>query len=180
MRYEQLKNAFLAVLFVWLITKPVLSMDQVQYGYSEVREIIGWVIDLTFFVLATAFFLKWAKSRYERWLTTRPVDDHGRAFITLGEDRRYLPNVVSHLIEEADARAQSEWDSHFGRAADGRPCTDAALSVLHAAQARGYALGVTSDKAFVLTKDGDSTYLRSNSEIERFGRSLDRTRRMAS
>jgi hypothetical protein len=48
-------------------------------------------------------------------------------------------------------------------------CTEESLNVLRQAEALGYALGVEKDKTFSVTRNGTS-YLRSNDDIQRFGR----------
>jgi len=45
------------------------------------------------------------------------------------------------------------------------------LNVLWEANARGYVLAVERDNTFTVTKNG-TTYLRSNDDIQRFGRVL--------
>ena len=52
-------------------------------------------------------------------------------------------------------------------------CTEAPIDILLQAEAEGFALTIEKDRTFVLSKHGlGSTYLRSNAEIERFGRQM--------
>lgn len=118
----------------------------------------------------------------EQWITAL-----GRDFFALNEDRAYLPNIVSRLLSEArveaehakaeaeralaiaKAEAEQALVANFRRTADGEPCSDASLSVLRAALAQGYEVAIASDKAFTLTRDSCTSFLRSNYEIERYG-----------
>jgi hypothetical protein len=108
------------------------------------------------------------------------VNKLGQAYFALNEDRQYLPNIVSRLIEEAERdkaqlieeteRDEAQcWTIPFRQTADGNRCTEESLSILRAAEAQGYTLGVEKDKTFTVTKSGKgTTYLRSNSDIQRF------------
>ena len=97
------------------------------------------------------------------------VNKLGQAYFALYEDRQYLPNIVSRLIEEAERDEAQCWTIPFRQTADGNRCTEESLSILRAAEAQGYTLGVEKDKTFTVTKSGKgTTYLRSNSDIQRF------------
>ena len=83
----------------------------------------------------------------------RPYGDNwvtrlGQAFFALNEDRNYLSNIVTRLIEEAERDKASRWASPFRQTADGNPCTDEFFKILREAQKRGYVLGVEKDKTF--------------------------------
>jgi hypothetical protein len=97
----------------------------------------------------------------------------GYDFFALEEERTYLPNIVNRLIDEAKSDAEQErlraWERSFLQTATGERCTGQSLKILREAEAQGYTLGVEKDKTFTATKNGTS-YLRSNSDIQNFGR----------
>jgi hypothetical protein len=97
------------------------------------------------------------------------VDELSQAYFALHEDRKYLPNIVSRLVEKAERDKVQQWASRFRQTADGQLCTEESLNILRQAELIGYTLAVEKDRSFSLTKSG-MTYLRSNSEIQRFGR----------
>jgi hypothetical protein len=57
------------------------------------------------------------------------------------------------------------------RTANGELCTEESLRILRQAEAQGYLLDVEKDNTLTASKNGTS-YLRSNADIERFGRSI--------
>lgn len=104
------------------------------------------------------------------------VNELGRAFMALEEDRRYLPAIVDRLRQEAkfqSATAEEErWLDRFRTTADGQLCSEEALAILRNAEALGYALHV-DEHTITATKSGASvSYLRSNADIIRFGKYL--------
>jgi hypothetical protein len=110
------------------------------------------------------------------------VSKLGQAYFALNEDRKYLPSIVSQLIEEAERKAEldkmQDWSNRFQHTANGEICTDESLRVLREAEAQGYTLGVETNRTFTVTKSGKGkSYLRSNSDIEQFAQTL-RDRRL--
>ena len=117
--------------------------------------------------------------------TLRPFGDQwiaelGRGYFALGEDKRYLPNIVQKLVSEAKqeeerlcvAAEEAEerlWAARFAETYDGEPCSLAGLAILRRAEAEGYILSVQIDRTILATKGQSTSYLRSNSEIQRFG-----------
>jgi hypothetical protein len=96
----------------------------------------------------------------------------GESYFALNEDRRYLPNIVSRLVEEAErdkAKAES-WAAAYRQTANGQQCTNESLDILRQAQARGYTLRVEKDKTFTATKNGGTSFLRSNNDIRKFAK----------
>jgi hypothetical protein len=74
-------------------------------------------------------------------------------------------------MREAERGNAQGWSNSFRHTAHGELCTEESLKVLHEAEAQGYTLGVEKDKTFTVTRSGKGTsYLRSNSDIQRFGR----------
>jgi hypothetical protein len=106
------------------------------------------------------------------------INELGRGHFALNENKDYLPNIVSRLLDEAEAdqrrqrREEAErWILAFRRTADGEMCTDEAMSILSRARAQGFTVGVERDGAFSITKAGVGTsYLRSNYDILEFSR----------
>jgi hypothetical protein len=112
------------------------------------------------------------------------IDKLGQAYFALEEDRSYLSHIVNKLSEEAEAAAVQQkakaeqemalrWARRFSLTVEGEPCNQASLDILRQAEMRGYVLTIDNQGAIAVTKDGrGTTYLRSNSDIERFGRFL--------
>ena len=103
-----------------------------------------------------------------------------RGYLALNEDKRYLRNIVQKLVSEAKedeerlsaaARDEEErlWAAKFAETYDGVPCSPAGLAILRRAEVQGYTLSVQIDGTILATKGQRTSYLRSNSEIVRFG-----------
>ena len=105
-----------------------------------------------------------------------------REFFALDEDRKYLPNLVSTLKQEAELEvvrleklieeiAAWHWAERFRVLHDQKYCTPLSLKILRRAEKTGYTLTVEKDRTIAATKSGEGTsYLRSNFEIEHWGR----------
>jgi hypothetical protein len=115
----------------------------------------------------------------------------GQEFFTLNEDRRYLANIVTGLVAEAEREQEEQKRMHeehkrkqaenlmkaLRLTADGDRCSEDSLNILREALARGYEL------VFVLLRDQTITvnppgreltlYLHSNYDIQKFGDSLE-------
>ena len=100
------------------------------------------------------------------------VDKLGRDFFALNEDKSYLQSIVQTLKEEAERYDREEWSAPFRYTADGQVCSEESLNVLRKARASGYALSSQSDGAFILQNNTTTRYLRTNSQILRFGQIL--------
>jgi hypothetical protein len=105
------------------------------------------------------------------------VDKLGEAFFALNEDRKYLPNIVAGLTDEAEWLAQmaahaaaQAWVATFARTADGDETSEEALAILIEAQALGYQLAKDPDGTIRISRSTSTSYLRSNEEIVRFGK----------
>jgi hypothetical protein len=111
------------------------------------------------------------------------VSELGKAFFTLNEERKYLPNIVSRLMAEAEAAHEEEQrkldleqEERLVRAfrvtADGKLCSKESLDILRKALALGYKLEIQRDKAIAVTRPGNVSisYLLSNCDIQEFGR----------
>jgi hypothetical protein len=110
------------------------------------------------------------------------VSKLGQDFFALNEDRKYLPNIVTRLMAEAKLAQEEEQRKRereqeerltrmFRLTADGKPCSEESLSILRKALALGYKLEVLRDRTITVSVPGKGTsYLRSNHEIQRFGR----------
>lgn len=92
------------------------------------------------------------------------VDKLGHEFIALDQDRKYLPNIVATLIEQA---REARWE-RFRYTSDGEICTDRSLAVLRDAEEHGFALDLERNGTFSLKKGTATTFLHSNAEIDRF------------
>jgi hypothetical protein len=115
----------------------------------------------------------------DRW-----VEELGRAYFALEEDRSYLPNIVRKLVEEAESEAEGEatrakreaaerWASRFARTARGEVCTEASLCILRTAESRGYVLSIDNTRIITATKGRRGAYyLYSNDDIEQFGENI--------
>jgi hypothetical protein len=108
------------------------------------------------------------------------VERLGEAFFALNEDRKYLPNIVERLVEEAkhdaviEARKRAlNWLVTFATTKEGEDTSEEALNVLIEAHAKGYQ--ITKSESGIIEAKGNNTgtsYLWSNADIIRFGRSL--------
>lgn len=105
------------------------------------------------------------------------VERLGEAFFALSEDRKYLPNIVARLTEEAERLAKETeraaalaWVATFNTTADGIEVSEEALAILIEALANGYQLAKESDGAISATRSSATSFLRSNADILRFGK----------
>jgi hypothetical protein len=71
------------------------------------------------------------------------VEELGKAFLALNEDRKYLPNIVEQLIKEAEYQSAIknrqraiEWLETFSTTADGEATNEEALGVLVQAETK--------------------------------------------
>jgi len=100
------------------------------------------------------------------------VDKLGEAFLALNEDRKYLPNIVVRLTEEAEQAVVAQWRATFSRTADGETTSEEALTVLAELQAKGYDLTRAEDGTIAASRDSGTSFLRSNADILRLGKIL--------
>ncbi|MGY3036144.1 hypothetical protein ACVIIV_005314 [Bradyrhizobium sp. USDA 4354] len=112
------------------------------------------------------------------------VDKMGEAFFALDEDRKYLPNIVAGLMEEAAFVARYEaleaeraeaaqWAKVISQFSNGEALSKDALAVLIELRARGFEVIKDNDGAVRLTKEGRGTsFVRSNAEVVRLGQIL--------
>jgi hypothetical protein len=100
------------------------------------------------------------------------IEELGRAYAALNEDKKILPNIVRRLKSEAQEELNKEWANKFTRLHKGENCRNSSLQILRRAAAQGYRLAV-KDGEIAATKPGSgTTFLRSNSDIERFSTHL--------
>jgi hypothetical protein len=104
------------------------------------------------------------------------IDKFGEAFFALNEDRKYLPNIVARLTEEAERLAVQAkhaaalaFVAKFSTTADGDETSEEALAILIEAQAIGYQLARDGDGTIRVTRNTSTSFLRSNTDIVRFG-----------
>lgn len=125
--------------------------------------------------------------RYDEEISTaaeqlRPFGDVwisklGQAYFALNEDRKYLPNIVVRLKEEAEREKVESWANRFRYTSSGELCTEQSLKIIREAEASGYTLDVQENKVVTASKKGGGTsYLRSNSDIQQFGQYMLRQR----
>ncbi|UQD76904.1 hypothetical protein JEY40_21425 [Bradyrhizobium japonicum] len=104
------------------------------------------------------------------------LDRLGQAFFALNEDRSYLPNIVSRLIEEAALEAREaeqvaalEWLTAVTPLPDGHEIGRDGLAVLIELRARGYQIDRQSGDIAISRPGRGTSYVRSNDEILRLG-----------
>ncbi|MET4115100.1 tRNA(Ser,Leu) C12 N-acetylase TAN1 [Bradyrhizobium sp. JR4.1] len=104
------------------------------------------------------------------------VDRLGQAFFALNEDRAYLANIVSRLVEEAafEAREAEEaaalsWLAAVTPLPDGHEISKDCLAVLIELRARGYQIERQSIDIAISRRGRGTSYVRSNDEILRLG-----------
>ena len=112
------------------------------------------------------------------------VDELGRAYFALREDKQYLADIVLKLKgegeqerEEEHRRREEEQKHHrnkkFSPLNSGEDCTDGSLRVLRRAEALGYLLTVQFNGTIEATRPGKGTsYFHSNIDIQHFGKFL--------
>lgn len=105
------------------------------------------------------------------------VDKLGEAFFALNEDRKYLPNIVARLSEEAELAAQEaeraealQWLARVSNTADGETTNEESIAILIELRARGYRIAKESDGTISVSRDSGTSYLRSNGEILGLGK----------
>jgi hypothetical protein len=105
------------------------------------------------------------------------VNKLGEAFFALHEDRRYLPNIVARLTEEAEVAAleaeETEARQWFATLSDirGERTSKEAFAVLIELRARGYVVTKDVGGGIGLTRAGGGTsFVYSNDDILRYGR----------
>ncbi|MFT4116546.1 hypothetical protein [Bradyrhizobium sp.] len=109
------------------------------------------------------------------------VDKMGEAFFALNEDRKYLPNIVASLMEEAafvasyealeaERAEAAQWVRALSPFPSGEQVSKEALAVLIELRARGFEISKDNDGAVCITKEGRGTsFVRSNIEVIRLG-----------
>jgi hypothetical protein len=105
------------------------------------------------------------------------VERLGEAFFALDEDRRYLPNIVARLTEEAAVAALEaeqadvrQWLVTFSEIGSGERTSKEALAVLIEFRARGYLLEKDHRGTIGVTlAAGSTSYVYSNADIMRLG-----------
>jgi hypothetical protein len=105
------------------------------------------------------------------------VDKLGEAFFALNEDRKYLPNILARLTEEAERLAEEAahaavltWVATFSTTADVDETSEEALAILIEARANGYQLAKDHDGTIRITRNTSTSFVRSNADIVRFGK----------
>jgi tetratricopeptide (TPR) repeat protein len=82
---------------------------------------------------------------------------------------------IGLLRNELAARRNEFRREQFRQTASGERCTDEAINTLLHAEASGFTLSIEKDRTFVLSRGSAGVhYLRSNIEIEKFGRAMRR------
>lgn len=112
------------------------------------------------------------------------IDRLGEAFFALGEDRKYLPNIVDRLIEQATREVQDaeraeaqRWLKEIISLPNGEQANKESIAVLIELRARDFHIGRDSG-AITIAKSGKGTsYVRSNEDILRIGQVLLKTGR---
>jgi hypothetical protein len=116
----------------------------------------------------------------EKWVWTL-----GRDYFALQEDRAYLPHMLHRLLDEAvkernEAEKKAEetkevaWSperSKVRRLYDENPYDESSVAILSEAQKRGYILTIEPSGTIAAgIQNKGTSFLRSNSDVERFGR----------
>lgn len=104
----------------------------------------------------------------------------GEAFFALGENRKYLPNIVARLTEEATLEAQEaeraealQWLWTVRTTKEDGEISKEALAVLIELCARGFQIGKEDDGSIRITRsDRGSSFAYSNPDIMRLGKIL--------
>ncbi len=112
-----------------------------------------------------------------QWVRRLGID-----FFALDQDKSYLASIASRLKEEAAEEQRIVLEtikrndaifSKLKKTADGKIITEESLAVLRRAHEAGYTLAVDPLNFAISATQGEGTsYLYSNSDIQRFGRFL--------
>jgi hypothetical protein len=107
------------------------------------------------------------------------IAELGRAFFALNEDRAYLPNIVSRLIEEAtiealeaERAAAVQWTTAITQMPSGEKTSKEGMAVFIELRVRGYRIE-REGRDIAISRSGRGTsFVRSNDELLRLGRIL--------
>jgi CarD family transcriptional regulator len=106
----------------------------------------------------------------DMWVDKLRVD-----YFALNEDKKYLQAIVQTLLREASQKQvpaqppSRNISEGFTRTFDGERCTENSLQILERAKSIGYTLEISRDETITASKGTATSYLRSNSDILRFG-----------
>ncbi len=101
----------------------------------------------------------------EQW-----VKELGKAYFALNEDRKYLPKIVERLLSEIEEERRARWANRFRITYESEVYSDASLEILREAEQRGFTLVVDETGTIGATIGKRTSYLRSNSDIQRFAK----------
>jgi hypothetical protein len=107
----------------------------------------------------------------------------GDAFFELDQDRRYLPNMIVSLTEDAKEaheharelhehereRIARAWLKGLERTADGEATTEESLNILIGLHNLGYEVSVEGNGAFAVSECTSTSLFYSNHDIQRIG-----------
>lgn len=106
------------------------------------------------------------------------LEEFGRAFFALDEDRAYLPMIGGRLLAEAAAELEGRkqeiinaWKRQLLRTNMGELTSEASLAILEKAMDSGFSVMPSADHTIIVEKEGlGVSYLHSNAEIARFAK----------
>jgi hypothetical protein len=101
----------------------------------------------------------------EKWL-----EELGRSYFALNEDKQYLPTIVGRLSEEAAAERAATWVAKYQRVFNGALSTSS-LDILREAEKAGYRVEVEGN-AIAISKDTGRSFLYSEEDVQRHRRFL--------
>jgi hypothetical protein len=102
----------------------------------------------------------------EKW-----VEELGRSYFALNEDKRYLPNIIARLLEDAAAERAANFGADLRRAMNGR-LSASSLEILREAQNAGYRLEVEGRTIALCHQNTMRSFLYDEEDVQSFGRSL--------
>ena len=112
------------------------------------------------------------------------VEELGKAFFALHEDRKYLPNIVARLTEEAEVAALEaekaaarQWLVTFSEIGQDEKTRKEAFAVLIELKARGYSMRKEGRGIGLTRAGGGTSYVYSNADILRYGKMVLRNAR---
>jgi hypothetical protein len=101
----------------------------------------------------------------EKW-----VGELGRSYFALNEDKRYLPNIVARLLEDAAAERAPNFGADLQQALDGT-LSASSIDILRQAENAGYRLEVEG-RSIAVCRNASRSYLYNEADVQTFGRSL--------
>jgi hypothetical protein len=101
----------------------------------------------------------------EKW-----VEELGRSYFALNEDKRYLPSIVGRLLEDAAAERVASFGADLQQAMNGT-LSSSSIDILRQAEKAGYRLEVYG-RSIAVCQNTLRSFLYDEADVQSFGRRL--------